>query len=271
MPGLPERVLGCYWTYWNGPALASLPPAYNTVYLFSALPAGGAPGTTGGVTWSQDREPAARFRASLAGLRAAGRCVILSAGGAHAYLRLDTTGRADAFIASITAIHRELGGFDGVDLDIEGGPVWPGQLGYVARSLKAAFGAGFAITIPPGPWDAAAQRACRALCTAGLVDFVAPQYYDMTGPGSEAARISYLTTASEEWLGVVNGRASKLGLGYGMPPAAVQTMSLASFAAAWTRLRRAHPALRGVFCWEAAADASQGYPFAATMAPLVTP
>jgi hypothetical protein len=36
------------------------------------------------------------------------------------------------FIASIGRIHQQLGGFDGIDLDIEGGPVWPDQLSYIA-------------------------------------------------------------------------------------------------------------------------------------------
>ena len=127
MPALPERVLGCYWTYWNGPALTSLPGLYNTVYFFSALPAGQPGGSTGAVTWSQSR-PTSDFNTGLAALRAAGRCVILSIGGANAYLRLDTTERADAFIASIGQIHQQLGGFDGIDLDIEGGQLWPDHL-----------------------------------------------------------------------------------------------------------------------------------------------
>ncbi len=272
MPALPAHVLGCYWTYWNGQALTTLPQAYNTVYLFSALPAGGPPGSTGAVTWSQSREPASKFNTDLAALRAAGRCVILSIGGANAYLRLDTSNRADTFIASIGQIHQQLGGFDGIDLDIEGGQIWPDHLIHIARSLKDAFGPNFAITMPPGPWDAVAQQTCRAMCDAGVLDFVAPQYYDMTGPpGGQAARIDYAVKASSEWLPVMNGSASKLGLGYGIAPAATQTMSLTSFASAWAAVARAHPGLRGVFGWESAADASHGYSFATAMAPLVTP
>lgn len=272
MPALPERVLGCYWTYWNGPALTSLPGLYNTVYLFSALPAGQPGGSTGAVTWSQSRQPASEFNTGLAALRAAGRCVILSIGGANAYLRLDTTERADAFIASIGQIHQQLGGFDGIDLDIEGGQLWPDQLSYIARSVKDAFGTDFAVTMPPGPWDAVAQQTCHAMCDAGVLDFVAPQYYDMSGPPRDQdARIRYAVAASHEWLSVMHGSASKLGLGYGITPAVTQTMSLASFASAWAQVAEAHPGLRGVFGWESAADASHGYSFATGMAPLVTP
>ena len=57
--GLPSRVFGTYWPSWDGPALRSLPSAYNTVWLFAAVPVGGPPGTTGAVYWSQSRENAA--------------------------------------------------------------------------------------------------------------------------------------------------------------------------------------------------------------------
>ena len=38
--GLPSRVFGTYWPSWDGPALSSLPSAYNTVWLFAAVPVG---------------------------------------------------------------------------------------------------------------------------------------------------------------------------------------------------------------------------------------
>ena len=83
MPALPSRVLGCHWPAWNGPVLSAIPSGYNTIWLFAAVPAGGPPGTTGAVTWSQHRESATQFNTDLADIRAAGRCVILSVGGEY--------------------------------------------------------------------------------------------------------------------------------------------------------------------------------------------
>ena len=74
-----------------------------------------------------------------------------------------------------------------------------------------------------------AQQTCHAMCDAGVLDFVAPQYYDMSGPPRDQdARIRYAVAASHEWLSVMHGSASKLGLGYGITPAVTQTMCLAS-------------------------------------------
>jgi hypothetical protein len=64
--GLPSRVFGTYWPSWDGPALRSLPSAYNTVWLFAAVPVGGPPGTTGAVYWSQSRENTTQFNTDLA-------------------------------------------------------------------------------------------------------------------------------------------------------------------------------------------------------------
>ena len=77
--------------------------------------------------WSQNRESATQFNTDLAAIRAAGRCVILSVGGANSHIDLSTQTRSDAFTASIEKIHTQLGGFDGVDFDIEGGTLYPSQ------------------------------------------------------------------------------------------------------------------------------------------------
>ena len=74
--------------------------------------------------WSQSRESTTQFNTDLATLRASGRCVLLSVGGAGSYIQLDTQDRSDAFVASVKSIYAQLGGFDGIDFDIEGGTVW---------------------------------------------------------------------------------------------------------------------------------------------------
>jgi hypothetical protein len=269
--GLPSRVFGTYWPSWNGPALSSLPAAYNTVWLFAAVPVGGPPGTTGAVHWSQRRMSAARFNIDLAAIRASGRRVLLSVGGAGSYIRLDTRPRSDAFIASVESIYAQLGGFDGIDFDIEGGTVWPAELVYISRALKSAHGDVFAVTFPPAPWSSADKATCSALHAAGVLDLVAPQYYDLTGLSAEPDRVSHAVSNMETaWLPLVGGDASKVGLGYGLANAVPDTMTLASFASVWAALAAAHPRLRGAYCWQAAADAADGWPFCGTLGPQIT-
>ena len=228
MPGLPKRVIACYWTYWNGQPLTSLPAAYNTVFLFSAVPVG----STGAVAWSQDRESALTFNVDVKSLRAAGRCVILSVGGENAYVRLDTTARANAFVASIEQIYLQIGGFDGIDLDIEG-PMYSAQLIYIAQALKAKYGPGFMVTMPPGPWDSAAQLVCHAMNSAGVIDLISPQFYELEGISGETAKILNLVNyVNNTWLPVVDGDASKIALGYGIASAVSETPTLTSFTSA---------------------------------------
>jgi len=117
--GLPARVVGGYWTYWGAPRLADVPAQYNTVYLFSARPVGGQPGSTGAVFFEQSVQSEASFVADIAALRDSGRAVILSVGGAGEYLNTGTRAREDAFVASIVSIYDRLGGFDGLDWNIE--------------------------------------------------------------------------------------------------------------------------------------------------------
>ena len=125
MSKLPQRVVGGYWPYWNGPKLSDIPKDYNLIYLFSARPVGGQPGSTGAVFWEQGRQTAASFKTDLAARRNAGTAVIMSICGAGEYLRLDTRARTQAFVNSIKQIYSDLGGFDGLDWNIESTEVWP--------------------------------------------------------------------------------------------------------------------------------------------------
>ena len=270
MPALPSRVLGCYWPVWNGPALSAIPSGYNTIWLFAAVPVGGPPGTTGAVTWSQNRQSATQFNIDLSDIRAAGRCVILSVGGANSYIDLSTRTRSDAFTASIEKIHTQLGGFDGVDLDIEGGTLYPSQMVYISEKLKAAFGSNFVITYPPAPWSSAARNLCSTLYKAGVLDLVAPQYYDLEGLSTESSKISNEVSSIESaWLPLVNYNAAKVGLGYGLASVVSETMMFSSFATVWKTLVTKYPALRGALCWEAAADHAEGWSFETTFHPLI--
>jgi hypothetical protein len=273
MPALPSKVLAAYWPSWPpAPALSAISPGYNTVFLFAATPVGGPPGSTGAVEWSQSAESASQFKVDLQAFRASGRCAILTVGGAGSYIELNTTARANAFIASVQAVYAQLGGFDGIDFDIEDGLVYPAQLVYIAQTLKAdADGGSFAVTYAPAPWSSADRAAVRAMSAAGVLDMASPQFYDLSGLTTDASKAANVVSSiTSDWLPQVGGDASKLGLGYGIASVADgETMTLPGFAGAWSALSKTYPALRGVFCWNAEGDAEQGWAFETTMAPLI--
>jgi hypothetical protein len=191
-------------------------------------------------------------------------------GGAGSYIQLDTRARSDAFVTSVKDIYAQLGGFDGIDFDIEGGTVWPDQLVYISRALKSVYGSGFAVTFPPAPWSSADKATCSALYTAGVLDLVAPQYYDLTGLSGEAGKIrNAISSVETVWIPLAGGEASKVGVGYGLASLVSETMTLSSFSTVWTTLAPKYPQLRGVFCWEAAADAAEGWSFSRTLGPVI--
>jgi hypothetical protein len=191
-------------------------------------------------------------------------------GGAGSYIQLDTQARSDAFIASVKSIYAQLGAFDGIDFDIEGGTVWPNQLVYISRTLKSVYGSAFAVTFPPAPWSSADKATCSALYAAGVLDLVAPQYYELTGLSAESDKISNAINSIEAaWIPLVGGDSSKVGLGYGLASVVSETMTLASFRTVWTTLAAKYSQLRGVFCWEAATDAAESWSFSTTFAPLI--
>jgi chitinase len=268
MAALPNRVLGTYWTGWKpSPLLSELPASYNTIWLAFATPVAG---NSGAVQFSQDVETASQFKADLLSLRSKGACIILSVGGAGSYFELSTASQISYFVSSIENLYAQLGGFDGIDFDIEGGTLYPAAIVTVARALKARFGPQFAITVPAAPWSVPYRQVCAALYQAGVVDLVAPQFYGLSGLTDENSKIANMVSEIENtWLPVVGNDASLLALGYGVAGVAVgETMLPASFLSAWDTLTKSLPTLRGAFCWDADADAQQNWSFATSFAEI---
>ncbi|PPB49734.1 hypothetical protein C4K88_08685 [Arthrobacter pityocampae] len=268
MAPLPNRVVAGYWTSWGAPIrLRDIPSHYNTVFLFSASPVGGAPGTTGAVQWTgpgNGRGAATHFTADLAELRRT-RTVILTVGGAGANVDLSTRPRAQAFLDSIRRIYGDLGGFDGLDWNTYEGEQQPAtdQMIWISRQLKSFYGQSFAITSPPAPWRPADVAHCRAMIDAGALDMVNPQYYD--GPGLAAE--NYIVASVGEWVARM-GDAGRVGVGFGLGRAADYS-TLAAVSGAWRTLQATHPSLRGAYNWDLATDEGMGWPFANEVAPLV--
>ena len=183
MPSLPKPLIGAYWACYDSscPKLSATPTdaagvtGYNTLYLFQVLPVG----SSGKLSFDCSAvQSTASLKADIAAKRAAGICVLLTFGGAGAYLAISSLAIAATFVSSLEGIISAVGPVDGLDWDIEGGVLYPAQMTWIGQQLKAKYGAGFAITMAPGPWDIAAAAAAKKMYAGGALDVAAPQFYE---------------------------------------------------------------------------------------------
>ena len=119
---LPTPTLLGYWHNWedtNTPYLAidSLDSRYNVIAVAFALPVSTTDMT---MTFVPARGTQQEFMSRIQRVRASGKKVLLSIGGATASIDLSTTANRDAFAASLTTLLTTYG-FDGLDVDIEHG------------------------------------------------------------------------------------------------------------------------------------------------------
>lgn len=267
--GAPARILAGYYPAWYAaPArLRDVDPHYGLVYLFAARPVGGAPGTTGAVYWTppgDGRGAASHFNDDLQYVRTVqGRKVILSVGGDGNGMSFPDRAKSRAFVASIVALHRQFGGFDGLDWNTFQAAQRPdtAEMIWISLELKRLY-PGFIISAPPAPWNRADQRFCLDMLRAGALDYAAPQYYD----GPNLADPDYVIANVDQWVALLG--AVHVVVGFGINSAA-NFMSDAQAADTWRALQRRHPGLRGAFNWELDTDERQGWPFARKIGPLV--
>ncbi len=259
--GLPEVVVAGYWPYWSGPPLREVDRGYNTLFLFHAEPVGGPPGATGAVRWRGPRDH--RFAADLADWRAAGGRALLTVGGERAQLILDSRSKSEAFLDSIRRIHRDLGGFDGLDWnnyeDLDEPPT--AEMIWTSLALKREYGPDFCITTPPAPQSETDMVHCRAMLDAGALDLVAPQFYG--GPGLDQPR--FIRDSVRAWAGNLRD-ASVLAIGLRVGAGAGH-LGPDQAVSAWEQAVGAAPDLRGAFNWHVSADALAGWAFARVLGP----
>ncbi|MBC7989550.1 MAG: hypothetical protein H7Y19_08215 [Luteimonas sp.] len=267
--GLPEKVVAGYWPNWpESPIrIRNIPPAYNTIYLFHAMPVGGSPGTTGALYWNapgDGRGAATNLVADIQYARTTqGRKIILSVGGAGNGMSFPYRGKSQAFVDSIAALHSRLGGFDGLDWNTYEAEQQPdtAEIIWISLELKRRF-PGFIISTPPAPWSQRDMIFCQAMVQAGALDYAAPQYYD--GPGLNDP--AYVVSNVAQWVGLLG--ASKVVVGFGLWNA-TNYMSVAQAESAWNQVRARFPGLRGAYDWTIHTDEAAGWPFANRIAPLV--
>ena len=260
----PPKVAAIYWTRWNSSVpLRSVPTSYNVIYLFAATR--GYP--VGEMTWEQQTDLAAEVRHC----RARGQRVVLSLGGSGQGVPFTTRTECERLVASVVRIDAELGGtihapaIDGVDFNTfeDGVAAYASLYIWMAEELRRRFGSGFGISCPPAPTSARDRRFCRALLSAGAMDYVAPQFYD--GPG--LADPDVIVRETRAWVDeVADGDASRIVVGFGMDDLPDYS-SMAEIAVAWARILAEHPRIGGAYLWQHRTDAAGGWPFAQRMAP----
>ena len=257
------KVVGVYYPNWTPapPRIRNLDANYNLVYLFAATPVGGAPGTTGAVTFTPPGDgqgAATNLVADIAYARKTqGRKIMLSVGGAGNGMSFPNRDKSQHFLDSVVAIYNQLGGIDGLDWNTFEGNQAPdtSEMIWISLQLKQRF-PGFVISAPPAPWNAVDKVFCQAMVSAGAMDYAAPQYYD--GPG--LADPSYVVPNVAEWVALLG--ASHVVVGFGINPSAANYMTPADAILIWNQVHAANPAIHGGFDWEISTDLAQGFPFA---------
>ncbi len=120
----PAPALIGYWHNWNDGSAPYIPldqidPRYNVIELAFAEP---LPGTTSAIEFTPDYEIPQDFLDQIAALRAAGKKVLISIGGANATVQLNNEAEREQFVY-LTMSMLLTWGVDGLDIDLEGSSI----------------------------------------------------------------------------------------------------------------------------------------------------
>lgn len=113
-----------YWQNWQDPAspyipLTSIDSAYNVIPVAFAIP---APGSTFNMVFTPDVGTVQQFKNDIQTIQSRGKKVLISIGGADAFITLNTVNERNIFVSSMMTIINTYD-FDGIDIDLEGGSV----------------------------------------------------------------------------------------------------------------------------------------------------
>lgn len=261
---LPAKVLACYYTAWDTQTykISDIPSDFNVIYLFHAKPEG----TPVNGNWNNVGNGSFYFEfyddvtaAQVQACRARGQKVILTVGGAAAGFNFDTRAKSTNFIASFQTMYDRLGGLDGCDFNNFEANIGssPTEMVWIASRLKALYGAHFAITAPPQPNSPEDRAMLRAMASAGVLDWAAPQYYDWTGfndPG-------FISRRTDDWVNDLGADKVMLGLSANYP----NGPSLDDCIREWDAVNARYPGIRGMFCWSAQFNLAGGNTWGANM------
>lgn len=161
---LPHRLLIGYWhNFDNGSGFIKMQDVIDDWDIINVSFAENKPGgEEGEVAFAPSGESETDFIAGVRMQQSLGKKVLISLGGANAHIQLNTTTARDNFVRTMSDIIARYG-FDGMDIDLEGGslnmnsgdtianPQTPAIVNLISatRSLKSQFGANFVLTMAP--------------------------------------------------------------------------------------------------------------------------
>ncbi|EUM16561.1 hypothetical protein L465_00375 [Enterobacter sp. BIDMC 29] len=297
-----KNVLVGFWHNWDGKSdgyqkgtsatmdLASVPEGYDVVTV-AFMEGNGIP------TFKPYNKTDSEFRADVAKLNARGQAVLLSLGGALAHIELkqgDAAKFADELVRLV-----ELYGFDGLDIDLEGGAIGAGYNGTeIPAALKIVKGKypKFIISMAPEfphlRVGGAYQQLIQSL--SGYYDFISPQYYNQAGDGVSTSEGYFAQNNDEkkaEFLfhltdSIIHGKngfiqipASKFVIGLPSNPDAANNgyaKKETDVRSAWEKLAAQGTPIKGLMTWSINWDAGHsangnnyGNEFVNRYAPLV--
>ena len=278
--GLPSQILACYFTTWDARyPITDVPMDFNVIHLFHARPQGplltdpvGGYQTynnTGDGTFYMPNMGEPQISADkIQQVRARGQKVLLTVGGASAGFNFDTRTKSQNFVNSFKSMYAALGGVDGVDFNtFEAGiGSTPSEMIWISQQLIAQYGPDFAVTCPPaadGNYAPGDRTLTAALSAAGVLAYAAPQYYDYSGFKTPNVVKDY----TDQWVAHL-GDASKVVVGLSANYDYANSLTLAECIREWEAIKAAHPTIRGMFCWNAQNDMSDGNVWGSTMKTL---
>ncbi|HHB1427570.1 TPA: glycosyl hydrolase family 18 protein [Serratia odorifera] len=271
-------------------ALSQVPADYDVVTV-AFMTGSGIP------TFKPYNMTDAEFRAEVGKLNARGQAVLLSLGGADAHIELKA-GEAQQLADEIIKLVERYG-FDGLDIDLEGGAIIAGanqsELPAALKIVKKTYPKFIISMAPEFPHlrtGGSYEKLIQGL--EGYYDFISPQYYNQGGDGvaagdgwyaqnDDAKKTDFLYYLTDSLIhgsrGFIQIPANKLAIGLPSNPDAAATgyaKKEADVRAAYEKLAAQGTPLKGLMTWSINWDAGRnkngnayGNEFVTRYAPLV--
>ncbi|MFP2905148.1 hypothetical protein ACLESD_08845 [Pyxidicoccus sp. 3LFB2] len=259
---VPSKVVGVHFAAWEVDVnIRNIAQDANVIYLFNLRP---HPGEVGTWYWEWPGWPS---RADVQFVRARGQKVILSLGGAGFPFKFNSRAKTQATLNAIrTHIANNFGPVDGIELNTFEGEENgvkraalsdPAEILWLIQQLRAEYGSGFALTIPPAPNYPEDLAFATALANNGALTWAAPQFYDWSGfnaPGFISGRM-------RAWVGAIGQTKCVMGASANYP----YGPTLADVTREWDVIEAEFPNIRGAVAWNAQFNHRGGNQWTATM------